>query len=147
MNRVLEMIALCGAVPVIMESRAHDNAVALTSHAPHLVASLMAARLQHSSREAFRLAGQGLRDVTRTAVRDTGLWSDILQANASAVAGVLRELSDDLTTLLATLDDLSSAPQDMRSQSLEPMVDLLNRELAVAWRRFRGGRPRTGRRT
>lgn len=129
-NRVLEMVALCGAVPVIMESRAHDNAVALTSHAPHLVASLMAARLQHRSREAFRLAGQGLRDVTRTAVRDTGLWSDILQANAPAVAGVLRELKDDLTTLLATLDDLSSTPQDVRSQSLEPMVDLLNRGAA-----------------
>lgn len=129
-NRALEMIALCGAVPVIMESRAHDNAVALTSHAPHLVASLMAARLQHSPREAVRLAGQGLRDVTRTAVRDTGLWSDILQANAPAVAAVLRELSDDLTTLLATLDDMSTAPRDLGSQSLEPMVDLLNRGAA-----------------
>ncbi|MGW2426599.1 prephenate dehydrogenase [Streptomyces sp. NPDC001709] len=129
-NRVFEMIALCGAVPVIMESHAHDNAVALTSHAPHLVASLMAARLQHGSQEALRLSGQGLRDVTRIAVRDTGLWSDILKANAPAVAGVLRELRDDLTTLLATLDDLSSAPQDMRSQSLEPIVDLLNRGAA-----------------
>ena len=129
-NRVFEMIALCGAIPVIMGSRAHDDAVALTLHAPHLVASLMAARLQHGSREAFRLTGQGLRDVTRMAVTDTGLWSDILQANAPAVAGVLRELRDDLTTLLTTLDDLSSAPQDNRSQHLEPMVDLLNRGAA-----------------
>ncbi|MEU1013869.1 prephenate dehydrogenase [Streptomyces sp. NPDC005890] len=129
-NRVLEMIALCGAVPVIMGGRAHDDAVALTSHAPHLVASLMAARLQHGSRESFRLAGQELCDVTRMAVRDTGLWSDILRANAPAVAGVLRELRDDLTTLLTTLDDLSGEPQDNRSRSLEPMVDLLNRGAA-----------------
>ncbi|WP_327358865.1 prephenate dehydrogenase [Streptomyces sp. NBC_01304] len=129
-NRVFEMIALCGAIPVIMESGAHDNAVALTSHAPHLVASLMAARLRHSPREAIRLAGQGLHDMTRIAVRDTGLWSDILQANGPAVAGVLRGLRDDLTTLLATLDDLSSTPQDMRSQSLDPLVDLLDRGAA-----------------
>lgn len=129
-NRVFEMIALCGAVPAIMGDRAHDDAVALTSHAPHVVASLMAARLQHGSRASFRLAGQALRDVTRMAVRDTELWNDILQANAPAVAGVLRELRDDLTTLMATLDDLSIAPQDDRSQSLEPVVDLLNRGAA-----------------
>lgn len=129
-NQVFAMIALCGAVPVIMGERAHDDAVALTSHAPRVVASLTAARLQHGSQESFRLAGQALRDVTRMAVRDTGLWNDILQANAPAVAGVLRELRDDLTTLLTTLDDLSSAPQDNGSQSLEPMVDLLNRGAA-----------------
>ncbi|MFF8680963.1 prephenate dehydrogenase [Streptomyces sp. NPDC015237] len=125
-NRVFEMIALCGAVPVIMDSRAHDDAVALTSHAPHLLASLMAARLRLGSQDEIRLAGQGLHDITRMAVRDPGLWSDILQANAPAVAGVLRELRDDLTTVLGTLDDLSDAPRDMRSRTLKPVVDLLD---------------------
>ncbi|WP_448321801.1 prephenate dehydrogenase [Streptomyces sp. CO7] len=129
-NRVLEMIALCGAVPVIMDGRAHDDAVALTSHAPHVVASLMAARVEHGSRDSFRLAGQGLHDVTRMAVRDTGLWSDILRANAPAVAGVLRELRDDLTALLTTLDDLSGPPRDDRSRCLAPMTDLLDRGAA-----------------
>jgi prephenate dehydrogenase len=144
-NRVFEMIAMCGAIPVIMEGRAHDDAVALTSHAPHLVASLMAARLRHGSQEAIRLAGQGLHDVTRTAVRDTGLWSDILQANAPAVAGVLREFRDDLTTVLASLDDLSDAPRDGSERSLKPMVDLLDQGAAglVAIR----GRQAAGRET
>ncbi|MEU8538342.1 prephenate dehydrogenase [Streptomyces parvulus] len=125
-NRVFEMIALCGAVPVIMDSRAHDDAVALTSHAPHLLASLMAARLRLGSQDEIRLAGQGLHDMTRMAVRDPGLWSDILQANAPAVAGVLREFRDDLTTVLGTLDDLCGASEDMRGRSLKPMVDLLD---------------------
>ncbi|MEV5156682.1 prephenate dehydrogenase [Streptomyces werraensis] len=125
-NHVFEMIALCGAVPVIMDGRAHDDAVALTSHAPRLLASLMAARLRLGSPEEIRLAGQGLHDMTRTAVRDPGLWSDILQANAPAVAGVLREVRDDLTTVLGALDDASGAPRGMRGRSLKPMVDLLD---------------------
>ncbi|MBM7172978.1 prephenate dehydrogenase [Streptomyces sp. G44] len=134
-NRVLEMIAMCGAVPVIMDGRAHDDAVALTSHAPHVVASLMAARIQHGSPDSFRLAGQGLHDVMRMAVRDTGLWSDILRANAPAVAGVLRGLRDDLTTLLTTLDALSGVarsgvPQDDASRSLAPVADVLDRGAA-----------------
>ncbi|MFC9588102.1 prephenate dehydrogenase [Streptomyces yangpuensis] len=127
-NRVFAMIALCGAVPVIMGDRAHDDAVALTSHAPQVVASLMAARLQGGSRESFRLAGQALHDVTRVAVRDTALWNDILRANAPAVAGVLRELRDDLTSLLTGLDDVSEAPRDGRGP--EPVADLLDRGAA-----------------
>ncbi|WP_223778393.1 prephenate dehydrogenase/arogenate dehydrogenase family protein [Streptomyces sp. 135] len=44
-ERALELVALCAAVPVVMRSQDHDAAVAVTSHVPHLMASLMAARL------------------------------------------------------------------------------------------------------
>ncbi|WP_373300795.1 prephenate dehydrogenase [Streptomyces hiroshimensis] len=130
LNRALEMIALCGAVPVLMDSQAHDSAVALTSHVPHVVASLMAARLQHAPREAARLAGQGLRDVTRIAAGDARLWGDILQANAAAVAGVLRDLQADLSDLLAALDELPAAPAGEGSPGLARLVGLLDRGVA-----------------
>ncbi|MFC5148623.1 prephenate dehydrogenase [Streptomyces aureoversilis] len=130
LNRALETIALCGAVPVLMGSQAHDSAVALTSHVPHVVASLMAARLQHAPREAARLAGQGLRDVTRIAAGDARLWGDILQSNAAAVAGVLRELQTDLSDLLAALNELSAAPAGEPSPGLARLVDLLDRGIA-----------------
>jgi prephenate dehydrogenase len=68
---------------------------------PHIVASLMASRLNHGSAHAHCLAGQGVRDVTRIAAGDAGLWSDILHANAR----VLKELSDELGEMLATLND------------------------------------------
>ncbi|MCC9738062.1 prephenate dehydrogenase [Streptomyces sp. MNU89] len=107
-DRTLDLIALCGAVPRVMRARAHDEAVALTSHAPHLVASLMAARLRDGSAEAAHLAGQGLRDVTRIARGDSRLWSDILESNAAAVAEILTRLQEDLTGVLAALHDLAS---------------------------------------
>jgi prephenate dehydrogenase len=93
---VTELVLACGAVPMRTEAAAHDRWVALISHAPHLVAAAMAARLETAPREALELAGQGLRDVTRIAAGDTGLWTQILSANAEPVAEVLAEVAADL---------------------------------------------------
>jgi len=91
---VVALIEACGAVPVSTDPVTHDSWVALVSHAPHVVAAAMAARL---SGEALDLAGQGLRDVTRIAAGDTGLWTQILVANAAPVASVLADVAADLT--------------------------------------------------
>ncbi|OKI00749.1 prephenate dehydrogenase [Streptomyces sp. CB02923] len=127
LDRALALIGLCGAVPLVMQSKAHDDAVALTSHVPHVVSSLMAARLRHGPPQAPRLAGQGLRDVTRIAGGDSRLWSDILQANAGAVAGVLTDLQSDLAELLTALNDLAGPAGRRSAQSLPTVVDLLDR--------------------
>jgi prephenate dehydrogenase len=86
-----------------MDSAAHDEAVASTSHAPHLVASLLAARFSDAPAEVTRVAGRGLRDVLRIAGGDPGLWTDILLANAEPVLRVLTELHGDLASLLDAL--------------------------------------------
>ncbi|MEV5594475.1 prephenate dehydrogenase [Streptomyces sp. NPDC052496] len=129
LDRALSLIGLCGAVPLVMQSKAHDDAVALTSHVPHVVSSLMAARLGDGPPQATRLAGQGLRDVTRIAGGDSRLWSDILQANAGAVAGVLTGLQADLAELLTALRDLAG-PGRRSARSLDTVVDLLDRGIA-----------------
>ncbi|WP_309248631.1 prephenate dehydrogenase [Streptomyces sp. MNP-20] len=132
-DRALGLVALCGAVPRVMRARAHDDAVALTSHAPHLLASLMAARLSEGP-AAARLAGQGLRDVTRIARGDSRLWGDIVESNAAAVAGVLTRLQEELAAVLAALSDLAEpngglAPE-ARGKSRHTLVDLLERGIA-----------------
>ncbi|MEO8262259.1 MAG: prephenate dehydrogenase [Pseudolysinimonas sp.] len=93
-----------GAVPIEMDAADHDRSVALVSHAPQLVASMLASRLRDGSGAALGLAGQGLRDTTRIASSDPALWVQILGANAAAVAEVLRPLRDDLDAVLAALD-------------------------------------------
>lgn len=107
LNRALELISTCGAVPVVMGPEAHDHAVALVSHAPHLISALMAARLEHAPEEATRLAGQGLRDVVRIAAGDRELWREILTANAGAVADVLDDYSADLAAAIGALRELA----------------------------------------
>jgi prephenate dehydrogenase len=95
---VTALAVACGADPVLTDPETHDRWVALVSHVPHLVAAAMAARLAPSGVpvDALKLAGQGLRDVTRIAAGDSALWSQILSANAGPVAEVVAAVADDL---------------------------------------------------
>jgi prephenate dehydrogenase len=109
---VIDLVRTCGAIPVRADPAAHDRWVALISHAPHLVAAAMAARLEEAPGEALELAGQGLRDVTRIAAGDTELWTQILSANAAPVAEVLAAVAADLAEaarVLAEDDDSDKA--------------------------------------
>ena len=74
---VTALVVAAGADPVVTDAATHDRWVALVSHAPHLVATAMAARLAPADvpGDALRLAGQGLRDVTRVAAGDSALWT------------------------------------------------------------------------
>ena len=126
--RAETLVQLCGAQLVVMTPERHDEAVALVSHVPQLVASLTAARLVGAADDLVELAGQGLRDVTRIAASDPGLWTEILTANAPFVHRILEQFSDDLTELL---DDLASVEESMDREidkpPLAPFVDLLER--------------------
>ena len=107
---VLESLALdLGATPVRLAADRHDDAVAVVSHAPQLVASLLAARLVDAPAHATDLAGQGLRDTTRIAASDPALWVQILTANAARIVPVLSDLRDDLDAVLGALDDPRAA--------------------------------------
>ncbi|MGP3953251.1 prephenate dehydrogenase [Streptomyces sp. 7N604] len=127
LDRGLELAELCGAAPVVMRSREHDEVVALTSHVPHLLASLMAARLREGPAGVPLLAGQGLRDVTRIAAGDPRLWGDILQSNAAAMAGVVKDLQADLSRVATALDVLTEADDGGRTQGVRTLEDLLAR--------------------
>jgi prephenate dehydrogenase len=100
----------CGAEPVRASAAEHDQWVALVSHAPHVVSAAMAARLAEASDGALALAGQGVRDVTRIAAGDTGLWTQILAANAPGVAAVLAAVAADLASAAEALADTARAP-------------------------------------
>jgi prephenate dehydrogenase len=106
---LVEDLALdLGAVPIEMTPEAHDHAVGLVSHVPQIVSSLMAKQLEHASDEAVRLAGQGVRDVTRIAASSPELWIQILGANKDAVVGVLENLQQDLANVTAALRDVDA---------------------------------------
>ncbi len=104
---VTSLVRACGAVPMRTEAAAHDRWVALISHAPHLVAAAMAARLEAAPQEALDLAGQGLRDVTRIAAGEVGLWTQILSANAVPVAEVLTTVAADLAAAARLLTEVT----------------------------------------
>jgi prephenate dehydrogenase len=87
-----------------MRADEHDHGVALVSHVPQLVASLLAARLVEAPDAELGLAGQGLRDTTRIAGSNPELWVQILGANAEPVAEILAALRHDLDRVLHALE-------------------------------------------
>ncbi len=94
---LVESLALdVGAMPLEMTPEEHDSSVALTSHVPQVVASLLAGRFATADEGALRLAGQGVRDTTRIAASAPELWVQILGANAQPVVEILDALADDL---------------------------------------------------
>lgn len=97
---LVEALALdIGAMPLEMTPEEHDRSVAITSHVPQVVASLLAARLATADEDYLRLAGQGVRDTTRIAASAPELWVQILGANAQPVVEVLDALAADLRTV------------------------------------------------
>ncbi|MCR2809043.1 MULTISPECIES: prephenate dehydrogenase [unclassified Microbacterium] len=112
---LVEGLALeLGATPVEMTPEDHDRAVALVSHVPQLVASLLAGRFVEAPDGSLRLAGQGVRDTTRIAASAPELWVQILGANAAPVVDVLDALAADLSSVAAALRD-PEAPGSRRA--------------------------------
>ncbi|WP_246043308.1 prephenate dehydrogenase [Tessaracoccus massiliensis] len=93
-----------GAHVVTMPVDLHDEAVAQVSHVPHLMSILTASHLREVPSDNLRLAGQGIRDVTRIAGSDPALWRQIIVSNADAVRHELEEVATDLTHLISVLD-------------------------------------------
>lgn len=104
-DQVRDMATACKAIVVTMEPDEHDLAVAAVSHLPHLASVLVASSLMPLPTEYLRLAGQGLRDVTRIAAGDPSLWVQIVSANSAAIRPMLTALRDRADLMLSALDD------------------------------------------
>ena len=116
LRQVYQLVSTCGAYAVEMTPDEHDRAVALVSHAPQLLSSVLAAQLKDASADYVRIAGQGLRDMTRIAASDSVLWTDILSVNAKQVAEVLSNVVLDLNATVAALEAIATgdATQSVR---------------------------------
>ncbi|SEQ38827.1 prephenate dehydrogenase [Microlunatus flavus] len=102
--QVVALVGACRARLVTLDVDDHDAAVARVSHLPHLVSVLMAGHLTNVPDEDLVLAGQGLRDVTRIAGSDPGLWQQIVGANSTAVLRELRQVAVSLDRLISAVE-------------------------------------------
>jgi prephenate dehydrogenase len=122
---VADLVRCCRGELVQADADEHDHWVALVSHAPHVVAAAMAAQLTDAPGGALGLAGQGLRDVTRVAAGDAGLWTQILAANAAPVARVLADVAADLAAVAEALAETGAPPHPAEHPSVKLLAGLL----------------------
>jgi prephenate dehydrogenase len=97
-----------GANVMTMSPARHDEALAMTSHLPHLVATALAAA---TPSEFLPLTASGWRDTTRIAAADPRIWEPIFAANRE-------RLLDALDTLSQTLGGLREALEQGDNESL-----------------------------
>jgi prephenate dehydrogenase len=101
-DAVERMVARVGAQPARIAARAHDRAVAVTSHAPRLVASVLMALAEQE--QALAAAGPAFERITRGAGGSLEMWRDILGSNADEVARALRSLVKELESCAVELE-------------------------------------------
>ena len=109
-NEIIEsFVSGCGGVLYWLTSKEHDETVALLSHLPQILSSLLASKLNDVDPNKLNLAGQGLRDLTRLAASDAKLWAQILTSNKDSIQPLLEDFIASLTKLR---DSLNSTNQD-----------------------------------
>lgn len=87
LERATRFVEGIGARCLVLGAEAHDAVVARTSHLPQVLSTVLAALLEPGD---GRLAGSGLRDMTRLAASNPIMWRDILLANGQNVAQAAR---------------------------------------------------------
>jgi prephenate dehydrogenase len=105
---VEKLVEILGAQQINLDPQKHDQAVAITSHAPHIVASWLLA--EAATAGALDTAGPAFKDMTRIAGPSENLWKDILGTNAANVAEVLRQGIDCLSRVA---EDMERVPPDL----------------------------------
>ena len=82
-----------GSLVVQMSPEEHDQALALTSHLPHVAAGALTLTMPE---KYYRLTGSGLLDTTRIAGGDPELWRQILVLNRENILRALEQYELEL---------------------------------------------------
>jgi len=81
----------------------HDLVLAVTSHAPHLIAYTMVGVADDMKRvtegEVIKYSAAGFRDFTRIAASDPTMWRDVFLTNRAATLEVLGRFTEELFAL------------------------------------------------
>ncbi len=102
-QRLADLWQAMGALVETMEPEHHDLVLAVTSHAPHLIAYTMVGVADDLSRvtdsEVIKYSAAGFRDFTRIAASDPAMWRDVFLSNKEATLEILGRFTEELFAL------------------------------------------------
>ncbi len=101
--RLRELWEGMGAKTDTMDPAHHDLVLAVTSHAPHLIAYTMVGVADDLRRvtdsEIIKYSAAGFRDFTRIAASDPTMWRDVFLTNKAATLEILGRFTEELFAL------------------------------------------------
>ena len=102
-NKVVSFWEGLGANVEFMKADHHDLVLAVTSHAPHLIAYTMVGVAEDLGRvtnsEVIKYSAAGFRDFTRIAASDPVMWRDVFLSNKKATLEILGRFTEELFDL------------------------------------------------
>lgn len=102
-ERLRELWLAMGANVDEMDADHHDLVLAVTSHAPHLIAYTMVGVADDLRRvtdsEVIKYSAAGFRDFTRIAASDPTMWRDVFLSNKDATLEILGRFTEELFAL------------------------------------------------
>jgi len=102
-RRLSDFWAAMGADVELMDTRHHDQVLAITSHIPHLIAYNIVGTADDleavTKSEVIKFSAAGFRDFTRIAASDPTMWRDVFLNNREAVLEMLGRFTEDLAAL------------------------------------------------
>lgn len=102
-DRLTRYWAAMGANVDTMDIDHHDLVLAVTSHAPHLIAYTMVGVADDlrrvTDREVIKYSAAGFRDFTRIAASDPTMWRDVFLNNKEATLEILGRFTEELFAL------------------------------------------------
>lgn len=130
--RLHELVTSLGARVIALPREDHDEAVAVVSHVPHLMASSLmhlASRHADDQQALMRLAAGGFKDSTRIAAGSPELWCGIAFDNREALGAGLAEMQG----IIASFADALAAGDRARMTALLAEAAEARRALPAAW--------------
>jgi cyclohexadieny/prephenate dehydrogenase len=102
-QRLTELWRGLGSNIETMDADHHDLVLAVTSHAPHLIAYTMVGVADDLRRvtdsEVIKFSAAGFRDFTRIAASDPTMWRDVFLNNKDATLEILGRFTEELFAL------------------------------------------------
>ncbi|MEP6064921.1 MAG: prephenate/arogenate dehydrogenase family protein [Paracoccaceae bacterium] len=103
LSQLREFWEKLGSNVEVMDPDHHDLVVAVTSHAPHLIAYTMVGVADDLRRvtdsEVIKYSAGGFRDFTRIAASDPTMWRDVFLSNKEATLEILGRFTEELFAL------------------------------------------------
>ena len=108
LNWLKQTVKDLDAIPVVMDCKQHDYAVAGISHVPHLISAALAILAKNNDdyeNHMHTLAAGGFKDTTRIAASSPEMWEQICVTNRDAISTLLGKYIKELNIIKSHIDN------------------------------------------
>lgn len=109
-NIMQKIINQVGGLPIVLNSKEHDNITGAISHTPHIISAALVNMIKElDSEEGYmrKLAAGGFKDITRISSSKPDMWENIVINNKTYIRSILKKFLEKINHIISWLDTSS----------------------------------------